>query len=53
MSYQLNGKRKYDIARVAQGVSIVHLYGEHLKAIKTYNPTLPEQQKNSQIIITS
>ena len=45
MSYQLNGKRKYDIARVAQGVSIVHLYGEHLKAIKTYNPTLPEQQK--------
>ena len=43
MSYQLNGKRKYDIARVAQGVSIVHLYGEHLKAIKTYNPTLPEQ----------
>ena len=45
MSYQLNGKRKYEIARVAQGVSIVHLYGEHLKAIKTYNPTLPEQQK--------
>ena len=45
MSYQLNGKRKYDIARVAQGVSVVHLYGEHLKTIKTYNPTLPEQQK--------
>ena len=45
MSYQLNGTRKYDIARVAQGVSVVHLYGEHLKTIKTYNPTLPEQQK--------
>ena len=45
MSYQLNGKRNYDIARVAQGVSVVHLYGEHLKTIKTYNPTLPEQQK--------
>ena len=50
MSYQLNGKRKYDIARVAQGVSIVHLYGEHLKALKTYNPTLPEQQKIAKLL---
>ena len=50
MSYQVNGKRKYDIARVAQGVSIVHLYGEHLKAIKTYNPTLPEQQKIAKLL---
>ena len=50
MSYQLNGKRKYDIARVAQGVSIVYLYGEHLKAIKTYNPTLPEQQKIAKLL---
>ena len=50
MSYQLNGKRQYDIARVAQGVSIVHLYGEHLKAIKTYNPTLPEQQKIAKLL---
>ena len=50
MSYQLNGKRKYDIARVAQGVSVVHLYGEHLKAIKTYNPTLPEQQKIAELL---
>ena len=50
MSYQLNGKRKYDIARVAQCVSIVHLYGEHLKAIKTYNPTLPEQQKIAKLL---
>lgn len=37
MSYQLNGKRKYDIAKVAQGVSVVHLYGDHLKGVKTYN----------------
>ena len=50
MSYQLNGKRKYDIARVAQGVSVVHLYGDHLKAIKTYNPTLPEQQKIAKLL---
>ena len=50
MSYQLNGKRKYDIAKVAQGVSVVHLYGEHLKAIFTYNPCLQEQQKIAQIL---
>lgn len=37
MSYQLNAKRKYDIAKVAQGVSVVHLYGEHLKGVNTYN----------------
>ena len=45
MSYQLNGKRKYDIAKVAQGVSVVHLYGDHLKGVETYNPCLEEQKK--------
>mgnify|MGYP001118708808 CR=1 FL=1 len=45
MAYQLNGKRKIDIAKLAQGVSVVHLYGENVKAIKTYNPCLQEQQK--------
>ena len=45
MAYQLNGKRKIDIAKLAQGVSVVHLYGESLKAIKTFNPCLQEQQK--------
>ena len=45
ISYQLNGKRKYDIAKVAQGVSVVHLYGEHLKGVKTINPCLDEQKK--------
>lgn len=45
MSYQLNGKRKYNIAKVAQGVSVVHLYGDHLKEVLTYNPKLEEQKK--------
>ena len=45
MAYQLNGKRKIDIAKLAQGVSVVHLYGENLKTIKTYSPCLQEQQK--------
>ena len=45
MAYQLNGKRKTDIAKLAQGVSVVHLYGESLKEISTFNPSLSEQQK--------
>ena len=50
MSYQLNGKRKYDIAKVAQGVSVVHLYGEHLKNIKTINPSLNEQKEIANLL---
>ena len=50
MSYQLNGRRKYDIAKVAQGVSVVHLYGEHLKGVKTINPCLEEQKKIASLL---
>ena len=50
MSYQLNGRRKYDIAKVAQGVSVVHLYGEHLKGVKTINPCLTEQKKIASLL---
>ena len=50
ISYQLNGKRKYDIAKVAQGVSVVHLYGEHLKGVKTINPCLEEQKKIASLL---
>ena len=50
MSYQLNGRRKYDIAKVAQGVSVVHLYGEHLKGVKTINPCLEEQKKIAKLL---
>jgi type I restriction enzyme S subunit len=45
MSYQLNGKRKYDIARVAQGVSVVHLYPDHLKSVKINVTKIEEQRK--------
>ena len=50
MSYQLNGRRKSDIAKVAQGVSVVHLYGEHLKGVKTINPCLTEQKKITSLL---
>ena len=49
-AYQLNGKRKYDIAKVAQGVSVVHLYGEHLKGVKVSYPSAAEQKKISSLL---
>ena len=49
-AYQLNGVRKTDIARVAQGVSVVHLYGENLKQITVYNPAIEEQKKITRLL---
>ena len=49
-AYQLNGKRKIDIAKVAQGVSVVHLYGEHLKKINVAYPSFAEQNKIAQLL---
>ena len=49
-AYQLNGKRKYDIAKVAQGVSVVHLYGEHLKKVMVNYPSATEQKKISSLL---
>lgn len=45
LSYQLNGVRKYDIARIAQGKSIVHLHNDDLKNIKVFVPPIEEQKK--------
>ena len=49
-AYQLNGARKKDIARVAQGVSVVHLYGENLKHIRVYHPAIEEQKKITRLL---
>ena len=49
-AYQLNGARKKDIARVAQGVSVVHLYGENLKHIRVYHPAIEEQKKIARLL---
>lgn len=45
LSYQLNGVRKYDIAKIAQGKSIVHLHNDDLKKVKVHVPTIEEQNK--------
>lgn len=49
-SYQLNGVRKLDIAQIAQGVSVVHLYGESLKRLKVRYPSRSEQEKMSSLL---
>jgi type I restriction enzyme S subunit len=44
-SYYLNNKKKNDIAKLSQGISVVHLYSSQLKSLKINLPKLPEQQK--------
>lgn len=43
LSYQLNGVRRYDIAKKAQGKSIVHLHNSDLKEVLVSMPTYNEQ----------
>ena len=43
LSYQLNGVRRYDIAKKAQGKSIVHLHNSDLKEVCVSIPTYDEQ----------
>jgi type I restriction enzyme S subunit len=45
LSYYLNSKKKNDIAHLAQGISVVHLYSGQLSKLILNLPTLPEQQK--------
>ncbi len=45
LSFYLNNKKKIEIAKLAQGSSVVHLYSSQLKSLKLNIPTLPEQQK--------
>ena len=49
-SYQLNGVRKKDIAKVAQGVSIVHLHRTDLETVKVCYPSRSEQEKISGLL---
>ena len=45
MSYYLNNARKKEIASLAQGISVVHLYASQLKTLTIALPTKTEQQK--------
>lgn len=45
LSYYLNSKKKIDIAKLAQGISVVHLYAGQLSKLQLKIPSLPEQKK--------
>ncbi len=44
-SIDLNGCKKFEIAKIAQGDTVVHLYSSQLMKLDITLPTLPEQQK--------
>ena len=50
LSNQINSVRKYDIARIAQGKSIVHLQADELEKIFIFYPSIQEQRKISAFI---
>ena len=52
LSYYLNVIAKKDIAKIAQGVSIVHLYASELKNLKIKIPSVDEQKKIAEILST-
>jgi len=45
LAYYLNNVKKKDIARLSQGISVIHLYNTQLKELKINLPSLPEQEK--------
>jgi type I restriction enzyme S subunit len=45
LSYYLNHIKKNDIAQLAQGIAVVHLYSSQLKKLRVHFPKLEEQEK--------
>lgn len=46
----LSNRRRIDVARLAQGISVVHLYSEQLKEVVVELPHLEEQKKISSFL---
>ncbi|WP_303925657.1 restriction endonuclease subunit S [Draconibacterium sediminis] len=52
LSYYLNNAKKLHIAKLAQGISVVHLYASQLKNLKLIIPSLDEQKRVSEFLTT-
>lgn len=50
LSYYLNNAKQKDIAQLAQGISVVHLYPNQLKTLKINYPEAKEQLKISECL---
>jgi len=52
LAYYLNNTKKVDIAKLSQGISVVHLYSSQLKLLKLNLPQKQEQQKIASFLTT-
>lgn len=52
LAYYLSHIKKNDIAKIAHGFAIVHLHAEKLSKLKVQIPSLPEQKKIAQAILS-
>lgn len=52
LSYYLNNAKKYKIARLAQGISVVHLYSSQLASLNVNIPRPDEQTKISSFLMS-
>lgn len=50
LSYYLNSKKKMEIANLAQGISVVHLYSSQLASLTLSLPKLSEQDRISSFL---
>src|SRR5690606_2482906 len=50
LSYYLNSKKKIEIANLAQGISVVHLYSSQLASLSLALPKLKEQKRISSFL---
>lgn len=53
LAYQLSGPRKLALARLAQGVSVMHIYGKQLKEIVVSIPDSDEQNRIAETLISA
>lgn len=52
LAYYLNNAKKQEIATLAQGISVVHLYSSQLRLLKFMLPCVNEQQKIANFLST-
>ncbi len=50
LSYYLNNSKKHDIAKLSQGISVVHLYSSQLALLKLNLPSIEEQKKIAEFL---
>lgn len=51
ISYQINGIKKLELSKYAQGATVVHLYSQGIKKLRLNIPTIEEQKKISELLL--